>query len=101
MKTKTIIAALGFALGAAIAQPAGAQEVLPFPPTPSASTAGLQMRDSIFRSEDQNHNSCPRFRAGRGNRATGRGPRSPALPTHAVRLDCGVDNERLHLQEAR
>jgi arylsulfatase A-like enzyme len=36
-------------LGAAIAPPAGAQEVLPFPPTPSASTAGLTMQDSIYK----------------------------------------------------
>ena len=28
---------------------ASAQEVLPFPPTPSASTPGLTMKDSIYR----------------------------------------------------
>ena len=28
---------------------AGAQEILPFPPTPSASTAGLTMQDSIYK----------------------------------------------------
>lgn len=29
--------------------PSGAQEILPFPPTPSASTAGLTMQDSTYR----------------------------------------------------
>jgi hypothetical protein len=29
--------------------PAFAQEILPFPPTPSASTAGLSMQDSIHK----------------------------------------------------
>ncbi|MFM8287386.1 MAG: arylsulfatase, partial [Planctomycetaceae bacterium] len=29
--------------------PVLAQEVLPFPPTPSASTAGLTMRDSVYK----------------------------------------------------
>ena len=32
------------------ASPASAQEVLPFPPTPSASTPGLTMKDSIYKS---------------------------------------------------
>ena len=34
MKTKTILTAFSLALGAAIALPAGAQEVLPHPPQP-------------------------------------------------------------------
>jgi len=46
MKTNTILTALSLVLGA-FALPAGAQEVLPFPPTPSASTAGLTMQDSV------------------------------------------------------
>ena len=35
--------------GVMFASVAGAQEVLPFPPTPSASTAGLTMQDSIHK----------------------------------------------------
>ena len=46
MKTISPSSILGLALGA-IALPAGAQEVLPFQPTPSASTAGLTMQDSV------------------------------------------------------
>jgi arylsulfatase A-like enzyme len=46
---KTILTVVGLLMGAAIALPAGAQEVLPFPPTPSASTAGLTMQDSIYK----------------------------------------------------
>src|SRR5580700_4111274 len=46
---KTIFTVLSLALGAFIASPAGAQEVLPFPPTPSASTPGLTMQDSIYK----------------------------------------------------
>jgi arylsulfatase len=49
MKPNTILTALSLALGAAFAPTAGAQEVLPFPPTPSASTAGLTMKDSIHK----------------------------------------------------
>ena len=33
-------------LGMALATVASAQQILPFPPTPSASTAGLTMEDS-------------------------------------------------------
>jgi arylsulfatase A-like enzyme len=40
---------LGLALGALCATTAGAQEILPFPPTPSASTAGLTMKDSTYK----------------------------------------------------
>ena len=50
MKTKhTILSALSLALGAVFAPTAGAQEILPFPPTPSASTAGLTMQDSTYK----------------------------------------------------
>ncbi|HSO81012.1 arylsulfatase [Thiocapsa sp.] len=41
-------ACLGLVLGSLLAVPARAQEVLPFPPTPSASTPGLTMQDSIY-----------------------------------------------------
>jgi len=37
------------AICAIFAPPVGAQEVLPFPPTPSASTPGLTMQDSIYK----------------------------------------------------
>jgi arylsulfatase A-like enzyme len=37
------------ALGMACAATATAQEVLPFPPTPSGSTAGLTMQDSLYK----------------------------------------------------
>ena len=49
MKSKKTLVTLSLALGGAIALPAGAQEVLPLPPTPSASTAGLTMQDSTFK----------------------------------------------------
>jgi arylsulfatase A-like enzyme len=39
---------LVLALGAGIASPAAAQEVLPFPPKPSGSTAGPTMKDSTY-----------------------------------------------------
>src|SRR3984957_17028780 len=45
---KTIFTVLSLALGTFITSPAGAQEVLPFPPTPSASTAGLTMSTSTY-----------------------------------------------------
>ncbi|CRI67781.1 Sulfatase [Thiocapsa sp. KS1] len=41
-------ACLGLVLGSLLAVPARGQEVLPFPPTPSASTPGLTMQDSIY-----------------------------------------------------
>jgi arylsulfatase A-like enzyme len=45
----TLVAAcLGLVLGSLLAVPARYQEVLPFPPTPSASTAGLTMQDSVY-----------------------------------------------------
>lgn len=45
----TLFAAyLGMVLGSLLAVPARSQEVLPFPPTPSASTPGLTMQDSIY-----------------------------------------------------
>ena len=37
------------AIGGMLAPPASAQEVLPFQPTPSASTPGLTMKDSIYK----------------------------------------------------
>jgi hypothetical protein len=48
MRTNTSLAAFSFVLGAAFASPAGAQEILPFPPMPSASTAGITLQDSIY-----------------------------------------------------
>jgi hypothetical protein len=45
------ISSLGIAVGLAslLVPDATAQEVLPFPPTPSASTPGLTMQDSVHR----------------------------------------------------
>ena len=43
-----LFACLGLTLGNLLAAPASAQEVLPFPPTPSASTPGLTMQDSVY-----------------------------------------------------
>jgi hypothetical protein len=45
---KIIFTMCGLLIGAAIAPVAIAQESLPFPPTPSASTAGLTMKDSVY-----------------------------------------------------
>jgi len=47
MKTKTILTALSLALGAAIALPAGAQEVLPRPEQPFGGRIGLTAVDSV------------------------------------------------------
>ena len=44
-----MLAAVSLALGTLFAPTAGAQEVLPFPPTPSASTPGLTMKDSVHK----------------------------------------------------
>jgi arylsulfatase len=50
IRVRNIIAALLiFAMNAVLVPMARAQEVLPFPPTPSASTAGLTMQDSIHK----------------------------------------------------
>jgi len=46
MKTKTVLAALSFALGAAFALPAGAQEVLPRPPQPFKGKIGRTAAES-------------------------------------------------------
>ena len=46
MKTKTILAVLSLALGAAIALPAGAQEVLPRPEQPFKGKMGRTSKDS-------------------------------------------------------
>ena len=43
-----LFSCLGLVLGSLFAVPARSQEVLPFPPTPSASTPGLTMQDSIY-----------------------------------------------------
>ena len=40
---------LGILLGTLFTAAAGAQEVLPFPPTPSASTPGLTIQDSTYK----------------------------------------------------
>jgi arylsulfatase A-like enzyme len=48
--TLTRLVALGHALGVFMLAPAAsAQEILPFTPTPSASTAGLTMQDSVHK----------------------------------------------------
>jgi arylsulfatase len=49
MQRTTATIAVILALGASLALPAGAQEILPFPPTPSGSTAGRTMQESIYR----------------------------------------------------
>ena len=49
MDHTTMLAAVSLALGTLFAPTAGAQEVLPFPPTPSASTPGLTMKDSVHK----------------------------------------------------
>jgi arylsulfatase A-like enzyme len=48
-RPNSILTLFGFALGAAVASDAKAQEILPFPPTPSGSTAGLTMKDSVYK----------------------------------------------------
>jgi arylsulfatase A-like enzyme len=49
MKRNTILTVANLMLGGTFAHIAGAQEVLPFPPAPSASTAGLTMEDSVYK----------------------------------------------------
>jgi len=49
MKVNQLFAVLGLALGSAFASTAIAQEILPFPPTPSGSTAGLTIQDSTYK----------------------------------------------------
>jgi arylsulfatase A-like enzyme len=49
MMRTVIITALAVALSAMFAPPARAQEVLPFPPTPSASIAGRTMQESVYK----------------------------------------------------
>ncbi len=46
MKTKLVLSALGFAMAAVFAPTARAQEIILFPPAPSASTSGLTIQDS-------------------------------------------------------
>ena len=45
---KTTLATFGLVLGAVIASPAGAQEILPFQPTPSGSIAGRTLQESVY-----------------------------------------------------
>src|SRR5258708_27555948 len=47
MKNNTLLVALSLAMGAAIALPAGAQEVLPRPAQPFGGNIGLTAQDSI------------------------------------------------------
>jgi len=49
IKAVKLLSILTLALGMVFAATAGAQEILPFPPTPSASTAGLTMKDSTYK----------------------------------------------------
>src|SRR4029434_4817307 len=49
MRYSTVSIAMTRALGVSFAMPAGAQEVLPFPPKPSGSIAGRTMQESIYR----------------------------------------------------
>ena len=49
MKRNTVFAVISLLLAALFAPFAVAQEILPFPPTPSASTAGLTMEDSTYK----------------------------------------------------
>ena len=58
----SLLAALGLVLGAAFPSMVEAQEVLPFPPTPSASTTGLTMQDSMSTGNGSSRNGCSRER---------------------------------------
>ncbi len=49
MQRKAKPSACGVILSMMFATAASAQEILPFPPTPSASTAGLTMQDSTYK----------------------------------------------------
>ena len=49
VKSKACWAALVAVLSVLLSTSSGAQEILPFPPTPSASTPGLTMQDSIYK----------------------------------------------------
>jgi hypothetical protein len=49
MKLRTLLSVPGLALSLLFGATAVAQDVLPFPPTPSASTAGLTMKDSTYK----------------------------------------------------
>src|SRR5271155_1940789 len=48
-RMKPAFALFGFLIGATIPAVSSAQEVLPFPTTPSASTAGMTMQGSIYK----------------------------------------------------
>ena len=49
LKSRVQFGTVGFSLALLFSQMAGAQEILPFPPTPSASTAGLTIQDSTYK----------------------------------------------------
>jgi arylsulfatase len=49
MKRNVTLTLANLALGGLFAPMVAAQEILPFPPTPSASTAGLTMKDSTYK----------------------------------------------------
>ncbi len=49
LHTNALLAVLGLSLAALFSPTAGAQEILPFPPAPSGSTAGLTMQDSVYK----------------------------------------------------
>jgi arylsulfatase len=49
MKINVLLSVLSFVLGAGLASMSAAQEILPFPPTPSGSAAGLTMQDSTYK----------------------------------------------------
>ncbi len=49
MRINSVLAVLSLALGYAFALRADAQEILPFPPTPSGSTPGLTIQDSTYK----------------------------------------------------
>ena len=49
MRINSVLAVLSLAMGYAFALRADAQEILPFPPTPSGSTPGLTIQDSTYK----------------------------------------------------
>ena len=49
LKSGALFTALGLSLAASFSPLARAQEILPFPPTPSASIAGLTIQDSVYK----------------------------------------------------
>jgi len=57
MRINSVLAVLSLALGNAFALTADAQEILPFPPTPSGSTPGLTIQDSTSQLSGYKSNS--------------------------------------------